>query len=682
MKRDIRETDLYREAEGIYRTLRQPGTGRITDAAEVHVSPDGRHAVFAGMLADSLQGVAPTRICTMDLACAETRVLTFGPNSDRLPKFSPDGRQIAFLSDRHRGGDSQLHLLDVVSGVARAAPAVQGWVEYLHWSPDGGRVLLGVAGHGADIAGRQGAMTSQQVGPDVPSWVPSVEIGNESYRWRSVWVYEVSRDRVQRITDAMSNIWEAVWCGNEALAAVMSPGPGEGLWYSAGLYVIPLDTGTCRQVYRPKDQLGWVAVTPSGTRLAVVEAACSDRLSVTGDLLLIDVTDGTVRRVDTRGVDITHTEWRTDRHLLLAGQRGLEMVVSLYQATSDEFTELWVSSDVSTGEHVRVSGLGAEGDCVLVSESFLRPPEIAVIRQGEYRAVKSFDVADSMASIRTQGVERIAWHAPDGLEIQGWLLRPTSNGPHPLIMNVHGGPVSLWRPSWLGRRSAQLLMLLERGYALFFPNPRGSAGRGQAFARRVMGDMGGADTHDYLSGLDYLVAQGIADPKRLGVTGTSYGGFMTAWLITQTERFAAAVAVAPFTNCVSEHLISNIGQWVKLFLADAYTNANGKYFHRSPIMHACKVKTPTLNICGALDRCTPPEEAAQFHSALLENGVKSVLVIYPEEGHGVRKWPAVIDYSARVVSWFQEHMPLTAGAGKIGEAQQVANGPPSCGERE
>jgi dipeptidyl aminopeptidase/acylaminoacyl peptidase len=199
-------------------------------------------------------------------------------------------------------------------------------------------------------------------------------------------------------------------------------------------------------------------------------------------------------------------------------------------------------------------------------------------------------------------------------------------------------------------------MLIQRGYAVFFPNPRGSAGRGQIFAGKVKGDMNGKDTKDFLSGLDALVARGVADAERIGVTGVSYGGGMSSWLITQDSRFAAAVPVAPHTNQVTEHLISNIPHFVSLFLDDVYTNPTGRYFERSPVMHAHRVTTPTLNICGALDRCTPPEEAMQFHNALLENGVKSVLVTYPQEGHGIQNFPAAIDYAARLVGWFEEHM--------------------------
>jgi dipeptidyl aminopeptidase/acylaminoacyl peptidase len=661
MQKDIRDTPLYGEAEALVKALRQPGTGQISDLADLNAAPDGKHAVFAGSLLDKIEGSPPTRICRVDLTSGETRVLTFGPNTDRLPKYSPDGRHVAFLSDRHRAGDFQLYLLDPNTGAARSTPAVEGWVEYLHWSPDGKRIVLGVAGHGADVAGGQGAVTSKQLAKDLPSWMPAVETADESYRWRRAWVYELAKNEVRQALHADSNMWEVTWCGNDSLAAVVSPGPGEGLWYTASLQVIELAGGKGREVYKPQDQLGWPSASPSGKHVAIVEAVCSDRWIVAGDLRVIDTASGKVQRVDTRGVDVTSTQWRSDQKLLLGGHRGFETVIGLYDVASGKFSEVWSSRDIAAvGRYITVSGFGESGDGVLAGESFLRAPEIAVIRNGEYRAVKSFDLGYAEHVKAIQAIEQVTWKAPDGIEIQGWLLRPKGTGPHPLVMNVHGGPVWQWRPTWLGR-GVWVLMLLKHGYAVFFPNPRGSSGRGQEFARHVVGEMGGADTYDYLSGLDHLVKQGIADPKRIGVTGGSYGGFMTSWLITQDSRFAAAVSVSPVTNQVTEHLVSNIPHFVSLFLADTYTNAGGKYFERSPIMHAHKTRTPTLNICGALDRCTPPEEAVQFHNALLENGVKSVLVTYPEEGHGVRKLPAALDYAARVVDWFEEHMPAAAG---------------------
>ncbi|HVQ16175.1 MAG TPA: S9 family peptidase, partial [Vicinamibacterales bacterium] len=629
MKKDIREEPLYREAVSLYESLRRPGTGQISDAADIHVSPDGRQAVFAGTLVDKLEGLPPTRICKVDLDSGDVRMMTFGPNSDRMPRYSPDGKLIAFLSDRRASGDYQLWLLDVKSGAARPTPQVDGWVEYLQWSPDGSRVLLGVAGHGADVAGGQGAVTSKQAPVSLPAWMPTVEVKDALHRWRRIWIYEPSTDQVRAVGPADCNTWEATWCGNDALAVVTSPGPGEGLWYSAPLSLIDLEKNGCREIYQSSMQLGCPAASPSGRQVAVIEAICSDRWFVAGDLQIVNTDTGGSRRIDTAGVDVTYVEWRSERRLLVAGHRGWDIVVGLVDAQASTFSEVWSSRDITTGgRYAAVCGIGENGDCALLGEGYRLAPEVAVIQQGKYQRVKSFDLDGGAHLSAVHSVETVSWKAPDGLEMQGWLLRPAGKAPHPVIMSIHGGPVYHWRPLWLGR-SASALLAIKRGYAVFYPNPRGSSGRGQAFTHHVLGDMGGADTHDYLSGVDSLLERGLVDSSRLGVMGGSYGGYMTAWLVTQDTRFAAGVALAPATNHVSEHLVSNIPHFVKLFLDDSYTNPGGKYFQRSPIMHAHKAKTPTLSICGALDRCTPPEEALQFHNALLENGVDSVLVTYP-----------------------------------------------------
>jgi dipeptidyl aminopeptidase/acylaminoacyl peptidase len=661
MKRDLRGTELYREILALHTALRAPGSGQVSDAADVNVSPDGSAVVFAGTLVDQLEGTLPTRICRVDLASSDLRVLTFGPHVDRLPQYCPDGRHIAFLSDRHQSGDFQLYLLNPDTYAVRPTPRVPGWVEYLQWSPDGSRILVGVAGHGADRSGGQGAIPSALTKADLPAWTPTVDGSDEAFRRRSVWLYDLTRDLVEPITAAEHNIWETVWCGADAMATVQSTDPSEGAWYTATLHLLDLRSGQAREVYRPHNQIGCLAASPQGTRLAWVEAVCSDRGFIAGDLLVTDTHPDTAavkssRKIDTQQVDVTTLQWRSERYLLLVGYRGFQTVVGLYDCDADHFTEVWARHDITTGGiHVSVSGCGEPGDCVLLGENFSHPPEVARIRRGEYVPVKRLG---SELQPPIDSVDRICWTAPDGLEIQGWLLRPRSpaRDPFPLVMEVHGGPVWHWRPRWLGRSNVHTWMLLSKGFAVFLPNPRGSSGRGQDYASRVKGDLNGADTQDLLSGLDHLIARGIADPQRLGVTGGSYGGNMTAWLITQDSRFAAAIPVAPHTNQVSEHLVSNIPSFVALFLDDHYTNPGGKYFTRSPIMHAHKVKTPTLNICGALDRCTPPEEAVQFHNALRENGVPSLLVTYPQEGHGIRSFPAIIDYATRVISWFATHL--------------------------
>lgn len=656
-RRDIRGTDLYREAEAFYRDALGPGTGKIGDIMEVDASPDGTRAICTGMIMERLEGKPQGRICEVDLETGDTCMLTAGPNIDRLPKYAPDGRTIAFLSDRGRQGDFQLHILDPASGCVRATPAVEGWVEYFHWSPDGRRILLGVAGHGADIGGGQGAITSRQIAQDVPSWMPQVEIGDEAFRWRRAWIYDLEGDSVRQVDAPDANIWEVVWCGDHALAAVVSPAPAESLWYTATVRQIDLRSGKCREVYQPRDQLGWLAASPSGAHVALVDTVCSDRGVVAGELALVDTASGASRRIDTRGIDVGWTEWRSDGVLLLAGHRGLDTVVATCDAASGICTERWASRHItSSGRYVSISGIGVDGDFLIEAEGFTQAPELGLVRNGDYRKIRSFDLADPDAFAAIGDIEAIDWQAPDGLTIEGWLLKPKGDGPYPLVLSVHGGPVLQARPAWLGRNGAPLAMLLKRGYAILMPNPRGSTGWGSDFARRVFNDIGGLETADNLSGVDHLVATGIADPQRLAVMGGSHGGFMTSWLITQDTRFAAAVSIAPITNWVSEHLTSNIAQFCIMALGDRLADPAGKYQTRSPVFHADKVRTPTLNICGALDRCTPPTEALQFHTALLENGVESVLVTYQEEGHGIRSFPAMVDYAARIVGWITDHL--------------------------
>jgi len=657
--RDIRDEAAYREAEALHRLIRRPGGGQVSDASDLHVSPDGHQAIFSGVIVDQREGELSTRICHTDLVTGNTRILSHGPHQDRLPRFSCDGLSVAFLSDRKHAGDFQLYLLDPASGATRAAPVANGWIEDLQWSPDGRHILLSVAGHGAEAAGARGAIQSERAATELPAWMPTVEAGNEAYQWRAAWLYGLESRSLSQVSPAGLNIWEAAWCGNRLIAAVVSPGPSEGLWFTARVAIIDLETGVTREVYRPErtqSQLGCVRGAPSGLHLAVIEGICSDRCVMAGDLRVIDIAGDAVQRVDSRGVEITYLEWRSERRLLLAGHRGFESVVATYDISSQVYEEVWSSQDVSAaGLYMSVSGVGADGDCALIGESFRQAPEIAVIERGRYRSIRSFDLGYAQEAKAIGSVERLTWSAADGLAIQGWLLRPQTPAPHPLILSVHGGPVWHIHPFWLGR-TVTSLMLLKRGYAVFFPNARGSSGRGQAFTARVLGDMGGADARDLLAGVDHLIECGIADPARLGVMGGSYGGFMTSWLITQDNRFAAAVSVSPINNWITEQLLSNCPFWVSLFLADSYVTAGGRYFQRSPIMHAHKAKTPTLHITGGRDRGTPPEEAVQFHHALIEHGAESVLVIYPQEGHGIRKFPAVIDFNARIVGWFQKYM--------------------------
>lgn len=659
VRKDVRGSAIYAEIEGQARRYLRPGSGAFANVSEVAVAPDGNRAAFTGAMLEKLDGVPTTRIGLADMATGAVQVLTFGPNSDRLPKWSPDGRNLAFLSDRGCAGVFQVHLLDLATREARPLPTVNGWVEYVEWSPDGSRLLLGVAGLGAEMAGAQGGISAPKSQPAAPSWMPDIEAGIGEHMWRSLWVIDVARESARKVPTDGINVWEATWCGNDSAIAVCSPSPGEEAWYRATLERIDIGSGRTHRRLEPGDQIGALSASRSGRRVAVVEAVCSDRLIVAGDVWLVNAGSGRKRRIDTDGVDITFTQWQDEHSLLVAGVRAFETVIGIVDARTGTFRSLLASADHTCGAYYpTASGVpGRPGDCVLNWEGFADPPVLARLSRRRLRVVARFfpeEVATELAGVAT--ARPLRWKAPDGLEIHGWILTPRGRAPFPLVMNIHGGPVWQWRPWNLGRGAHQFLALLRRGYAVFLPNPRGSSGRGQEFARRVFGDMGGADTHDYLTGIDELVRRGIADSGRVAVTGGSYGGFMSSWLITQDPRFAAAVPIAPVTNWVSEHLTCHIPHFCEMFLADTIANAGGRYYSRSPVTFAGKCRTPALNICGALDHNTPPGQALEFHRALRLAGCESVLLTYPQEGHGVRRYPAAIDAAARIVDWFERHL--------------------------
>jgi dipeptidyl aminopeptidase/acylaminoacyl peptidase len=663
MRKDLRESPEYTAVAEHLRRLHEPVFGRPHRVTDLVATSDASRVVVTGSVYDELEGLPRTAL--YEVRDGGLCALTSGGGSAKAARLAPDGSSLAFLSDRAKADVFQAYLLaDGQLGEAQPAPAVPGTVEYLAWSPDGTRILLGVAGFGAEMADAQGSGTAGSGESGLPSWYPQVEAGTPEDAWRSLWLYTPASGELAKISPDGLNVWEAAWSGPGHVLAITSEQPGEDDWYGAVLSRLDISTGGVTELLRSDVQLGLPAGTPDGRLAAVVEAACSDRWIVAGDLIVLDLVAGTRCAVDTAGTDVTAVQWIDGARLGYIGQRHLDSVAGIADAgpgpLPDAITgkELAASAQSWASWFYPAGVFTSDGRVVVIRDDYDTPQQIAIVDAGADRVLASLAHAgtDYIRSVAGSATD-VSWSAPDGTAIEGVLCTPAGAGPFPLVLDVHGGPIGAYQRSWV-MGSYAVPLLVSRGYAVLLPNPRGSSGRGQDFAAAVVGDMGGADTHDYLSGIDAMVERGIADPARIGTMGVSYGGFMSAWLVTQDQRFKAAVAGSPVTEWYSFTFTTNIPRWGLWFLDHADPGESGNQLYtRSPVMHASKTRTPTLLTAGAKDRCTPAGQAREFYQALIGHGIDSELVIYPGEGHGVSRFPAITDYLTRLVTWFEKYMP-------------------------
>ena len=657
---DIRNTNAFNIHRKIYDCLFPPDDRKVVEATQLSISPKRSVIAFTGVVLDEQTKERKTKICLCDLTSNTYRVLFPGPLAERSPVFSPSGDALAFLRDEKGNGDFQLFVYDLDTENITQAPRIEdGWAEYCRWSSTGSDILLGVTGAGADMASLHGARSGTREADSEPDWMPHIHTNTDQSKWRYVSVFSLSDKTLTPVRTPGVNVWEAVWSGKHGIIAICSDGPEETDWYNADLRRIDAHSGACVSIYRPQDQAGCLRLSPSQERVAFLEATSSDRGILAGGMRILDLSGQRTKNIPIDDVDVSSVEWINAEYLLFAGCRSTQVSIGVWNASSEEMQILWedgeIGADVPNPAAWPLDDTGAA--CIAVTDGFKQGPQATRLAGGNAESVLSFNRQyEALIEHYLASTRHLNWTAPDNEVIEGILLLPKGAPPFPTIVEIHGGPAASWQPQNLGRRFHDL-MLLKNGYALFWPNPRGSTGRGRVFANKVIGDPGGAEMDDVLFGVDALVAEGVSDPERLGVMGASHGGYLAAWLVTQDPRFAAAVALMPITNWISQHLTSNIAAFDQWLLKDAYTNSDGRYLSRSPVMFSRHVKTPVMNICGAKDRCTPAGQALEFYNALRESGVETTLVNYPLEAHGVRSRAATIDLATRIVAWYQYYMP-------------------------
>jgi dipeptidyl aminopeptidase/acylaminoacyl peptidase len=447
----------------------------------------------------------------------------------------------------------------------------------------------------------------------------------------------------------------------KTLVASAAPGPGDNNWWIAQIYTVDLANGSALSIYKPSLQVAIPRWSPDGKSIAFIEGLMTDEGFHGGDLFTISATgQGLTNRTPKRRSSVSSFFWLTPERVLLTEYVGGGSAISELNLADNSVHTVWQAPEGfhAFGNFPNFALARDSKVAALVRSSFETPPEVWAGPSG-----KLHQLTHENAGLKpTWGrAENLEW-TNQGKKIQGWLIPPAnvaSDRKYPLVVLIHGGPAGVTTPDWpasFGMSRAIIAALSKRGYYVFLPNPRGSYGQGEDFTRANVKDFGGGDLRDILAGIDTALKRYPIDPRRLGVTGWSYGGFMTMWTVTQTNRFHAAVAGAGIANWQSYYGQNLIDQWMIPFFGASVYDDPAVYARSSPIQFIKQVKTPTLVIVGQHDAECPAPQSYEFWHALKTLGVPTRLIVYPGEGHMFVKPENQVDRLDQTMAWFDKYL--------------------------
>jgi dipeptidyl aminopeptidase/acylaminoacyl peptidase len=560
--------------------------------------------------------------------------------------WAPDSQRIAFLSDAEKAGQLQLYISDL-GGPAKKLTNVKGLLATPRWSPDGKTIAVLFTENATRAAG-----------PLVAETPETGEIKDVFFEQRLALV-DATSGEFRQISPADMYVYEYDWSPDDARFAVIAAhGNGDNNWYIAQLYTLDADVlGLMKSIHKPPLQIANPAWSPDGKKIAFIAGLMSDEPSVGGDIYTIAATGGEATNVTPEmKATANWLAWTPEGKIVFGESVEGDAAVATVDPASGRIDSLWRGQEqVSAGPWGTNVSLARDGKTsALIRSSFSDPPEIWAGLIGYWRQVTQRNTAVKPA---WGDAKSLHWKN-EGLDIQGWLIYPRNFDPakkYPMIVQVHGGPGAAVQSSWPDAGDFAIA-LSGAGYFVFQPNPRGSFGQGEAFTRANVRDFGYGDFRDILAGVEEALRAAPIDPNRLGLTGWSYGGFMTMWGVTQTNRFKAAMAGAGIANYQSYYGQNKIDQWMIPFFGKSVYDDPEVYAKSSPITFTKNVKTPTLVIVGDSDGECPTPQSYEFWHALKTLGVETQLVVYEHEGHHFAKPADQRDRARRTVAWFDAHL--------------------------
>ena len=555
--------------------------------------------------------------------------------------FAADGR-LAFLEAE--GATTRLMIAGAEAPATIAT--IDGIAQSPSFSPDGRQIAILATFNARKQAGATQAGV-RQVG----------EIGEENDEQRIALV-PLAGGAARPVSPPDRYVYEYDWTPDgRGFVMTDAPGNGDNNWWVATLDRLDIATGAIAHIATPKTQLNYPRVSPDGRTVAFIGGLMSDFGSVGGDIYTVPITGGEPTDIDP-GYRGTFTSLMWDRNGLAASALvGDRMAIIPVDPARGPGAPLWsapLSMSAGDARFARSADGRAYGAVV---QDFSHAP---AIYSGNGRALAQI-THDNDALAPLVQARSVTWKN-EGLDIQGWLLAPrgaSANHSSPLIVEVHGGPAAANTPSFLWDGWAA--DLINNGYYLFLPNPRGSYGQGEAFTRANIRDFGGGDLRDILAGVDAAEKIAPIDNNRLGLIGHSYGGFMAMWANTQTNRFKAIVGGAGLSDWISYYGTNGIDQWMIPYFGASLYDDPAPYWKMSAIRTIKTAHTPTFLYVGERDIEVPPTQSIEYWHALKAMNVPVSLVIYPEEGHGIRAPEHQLDIRKRTVEWFNHYLGAPAG---------------------
>jgi dipeptidyl aminopeptidase/acylaminoacyl peptidase len=572
------------------------------------------------------------------------------------PQWSPDGQWIAFLSDS--SGYHHLYIMNADGECIRELFSPFGNVQTFKWSPDGKKIAFVMTTPKIPLESKYGFFTYKQ--PDMVN---------------RLWLIDLTKKDTKPIpctSDAFcvkgsgeygTENEEFDWSpDNQSIIFTYSPSMSRDDCYLDSslaildvqtLNIIPLINKTQHESM-PKYSLDgkWFAY------LASQPPGYAFNRSV-----MIQSVDGKITKqlaqTPNQGPFFAGPNligWTHDQsHLLFFEPQGTKFQFLLLPTDGGQAKKLAMPHSF-----VDKPTLSQDGKYLgYIAQSSQTPPEAFIANLENLKPMQISQVNRDLSRTFPIHTEVISWKSSDGLSIEGLLTYPIhyqKGKTYPLILMIHGGPMSFFEDTYVGFPSIYAVSTLaQEGFMVIRPNPRGSTGYGKEFRCMNYGDWGGKDAEDLLSGVEALINDGLADPKRLGVMGWSYGGYMTARLITLTSRFKAAIMGAGISNLVSFAGTSDLSRLASDYLGE-YREKPTLYFTLSPINSIQKVETPCLILQGKADERVPPGQSLEFYRALKKLNKPVKMIVYPGMGHGCRDPQMLIDMMHENVNWFKDHL--------------------------